>query len=93
MLWFSIELVHHTIMDIGEKMSPGVRRILTLIAGIRRWTFLPSLVVTVARVMFVKGADSVSSQIFIVAWKDRAARTSNATPNLTQLLCVIIMQS
>ena len=80
-------------MDIGEKMSPGVRRILTLIAGIRRWTFLPSLVTTVARVMFVKGADSVSLQIFIaiVAWKDRAARTFNATPKLT-LLCVILTQ-
>ena len=63
MLWFSIELVEHAIKDIGENMTPGVRRILTLIAGIRRWTFLPSLVTTVARVMFVKGADSVRFQI------------------------------
>ena len=41
-------------------MSCGSRLALTLLGGVRRWVFLPSLVVTALALVRIKGGDALS---------------------------------
>jgi hypothetical protein len=52
-----IELVSLAIRHAGEKLSPGMRFALTLLGGIRRWVFLPTLVMAVPLLVMFKGGE------------------------------------
>eukprot|EP01047_Picozoa_sp_COSAG01_P015682 COSAG01_NODE_789_length_13572_cov_322.875158_1_plen_158_part_10 len=48
------------IRHAGDHIAPTYRFVLSLLGGIRRWTFLPTLVVTVYLLVWYKGGDALS---------------------------------
>jgi hypothetical protein len=44
----------------GNRLSHGSQLTLTLLGGVRRWLFLPTLVVAVPMLVLVKGGDALS---------------------------------
>jgi hypothetical protein len=44
----------------GDRLSRGSWLSLTLLGGVRRWLFLPALVVAVPAMVMVKGGDALS---------------------------------
>ena len=55
-----IALCTVAIKHAGERLSCGVRLALTLLGGVRRWVFLPALVVAVPTLVLVMGGDALS---------------------------------
>ena len=47
-------------MHAGDRLSRGSRLALTLLGGVRRWVFLPTLVIAVPVLVLVKGGDALS---------------------------------
>ena len=48
------------IRHAGDRIAPTYRFVLSLLGGIRRWTFLPTLVVTAPVLVGLKGGDALS---------------------------------
>jgi hypothetical protein len=55
-----IALCAIAIAHAWDQLSRGSRIILALLGGVRRWLFLPTLVVAVPVVVLVKGGDALS---------------------------------
>lgn len=55
-----IELCNLSIARAGAHLSPGWRLGLTLLGGLRRWAFLPALVMTVPQLVLKLGGDALS---------------------------------
>ena len=52
-----IELVGIAVAQAGDKIRPNMRRAFTLLSGIRRWVFLPVLLMTVPWLVMFKGGE------------------------------------
>jgi hypothetical protein len=48
------------IAHAGDRLGRGLRIALTLLGGVRRWVFLPTLVAVVPVLVLVKGGDALS---------------------------------
>jgi hypothetical protein len=55
-----IALCDIAIAHADDQLSRGSRLALTLLGGVRRWVFLPSLVVTALALVRIKGGDALS---------------------------------
>jgi hypothetical protein len=55
-----IALCAIAIAHAGDRLSRGFRLALTLLCGVRRWLFLPMLVLTVPFLVPYKGGDALS---------------------------------
>jgi hypothetical protein len=55
-----IALCTIAIAHAGDRLSRGFRFSLTLLGGVRRWVFLPSLVCAVPFLVLIKGGDALS---------------------------------
>ena len=55
-----IELVMLAAQHAGEKLSPRWRLALAVLSGVRRWVFLPTLVMTVPMMVAMKSGDALS---------------------------------
>ena len=55
-----IELCAVAIRHAGKTLSPCVNFVLTLLGGVRRWLFLPTLLVAVPTLARIKGGDALS---------------------------------
>ena len=55
-----IALCAVAIEHAGAKLSHGSRLALALLGGVRRWVFLPTLVVAVPFLVLLKGGDALS---------------------------------
>jgi hypothetical protein len=55
-----ITLCAIAITHAGDRLSRGFRIALTLLGGVRRWVFLPTLVMAVPFLVLMKGADALS---------------------------------
>lgn len=62
-----IELCRIAIARAGEKLSPRLRLAFNLLGGLRRWVFLPSLVMSIPLLVMVKGGDALSISFNSVA--------------------------
>ena len=47
-------------MHAGDRLSRGSRLALSLLGGVRRWVFLPTLVMGVPFLVLIKGGDVLS---------------------------------
>ena len=48
------------IRHAGDRIAPAYRFVLSLLGGMRRWTFLPTLVLTAPALVLWKGGDALS---------------------------------
>ena len=48
------------IRHAGDRIAPAYRFVLSLLGGMRRWTFLPALVSTAPFLVVLKGGDALS---------------------------------
>ena len=48
------------IRHAGDRIAPAYRFVLSLLGGMRRWTFLPTLVLTAPVLVLFKGGDALS---------------------------------
>ena len=55
-----IELCTMAIRHAGDRIAPPYRFVLSLLGGIRRWTFLPALVMTAPYLVLFRGGDALS---------------------------------
>jgi len=55
-----IELVALTVRHAGDRLSPRWRLALTLLGGVRRWTFLPMVASAAPVLVVLKGGDALS---------------------------------
>jgi hypothetical protein len=55
-----IALCAIAITRAGDRLSRGFRLALTLLGGVRRWVFLPALVIAVPFLVLIKGGDALS---------------------------------
>ena len=55
-----IELVSLSVQHAGDRLDPTWRTVLTIINGVRRWTFLPGLILAVPAVVAIKGGDALA---------------------------------
>jgi hypothetical protein len=55
-----IELCALTVTRASAKVQSGVRCAVTVLNGVRRWVFLPNLLVTIAPLVWMQGADALS---------------------------------
>ena len=55
-----IELCALAIRHAGDRIAPAYRFALSLLGGMRRWTFLPTLVMAAPILVLYKGADALS---------------------------------
>ena len=55
-----IELCATAIRHAGDRIAPAYRFALSLLGGIRRWTFLPTLVTAAPLLVLFKGGDALS---------------------------------
>jgi hypothetical protein len=55
-----IELCATAIRHAGDRIAPAYRFALSLLGGIRRWTFLPTLVAAAPVLVLIKGGDALS---------------------------------
>ena len=55
-----IELCALTVTRASAKAQSGVRCAVTLLNGVRRWVFLPNLLVDIAPLVWMQGADALS---------------------------------
>ena len=60
-----IELVTIAVEQAGDKLSPNMRRAFTLLNGVRRWLFLPSLLVTVPTLVLFLGGERAELPLFL----------------------------
>jgi hypothetical protein len=52
-----IELVGIAVAEAGDKIRPNMRRAFTLLSGIRRWVFMPALLMTVSWLVMFNGGE------------------------------------
>ena len=52
-----IELVGIAVAQAGDRIKPNMRRAFTLLSAIRRWLFLPVLMMTVPWLVMFKGGE------------------------------------
>jgi hypothetical protein len=62
-----IEVCNLAITHAGERLSSGYRFALTLLGGVRRWLFLPALILAVPMMVKLKGGDALSVCLNTVA--------------------------
>ena len=55
-----IELCAMAIHHAGDRIAPAYRFALSLLGGMRRWTFLPTLTLAAPTLVLVKGGDALS---------------------------------
>ena len=55
-----IELCATAIRHAGDRIAPAYRFVLSLLGGMRRWTFLPTLVAAAPMLVLFKGGDALS---------------------------------
>jgi hypothetical protein len=55
-----IALCAIAITHAGDRLSRGSRLALTLLGSVRRWVFLPTLVLAVPTMVMMKGGDALS---------------------------------
>ena len=55
-----IALCAIAITHAGDRLSRGSRLSLTLLGGVRRWLFLPTLMMVVPFLVLAKGSDALS---------------------------------
>ena len=62
-----IKLVGLSTHHAGENLTQGWRRAIVVLNGVRRWTFLPELVLSVLSLVVFDGADAKSVCLNTVA--------------------------
>jgi hypothetical protein len=69
------QLVGIAVDRAGDSLSPTMARAFTLLNGIRRWVFLPSLLVAVPTLVLLKGGACSSARSFLLVLSSRLSLT------------------